>query len=585
MLLGAWLYWPALGAGFAWDDYAQIAMLEGWYPAERSIFDLYRFVGGDAQQGEALARLGTVPWFAQEGFRFAALRPLSSALLALDHHLLGHQAFWHHLHSLGWWAALVMTTWKLLAPRLPPAVAALAILCFALNPAHSLPITWLANRAVLVSACFGVLGIGFHLRWRSDGHRSGAWLTPLALSASLASGEYGLSAAAYPFAYELFVARDGARRRTVGALAALLPCLVYLALHAGLGYGVTGSSGYVDPRAAPLSFALGAVARGLALLCSELLVLPAELGEHLLVPPRWESLLLLLAVMLAVQLVARGMRQLGERGHRVLPLIYGALLSCAPLVIAPAADRLLVIPSLGGCIAVAVACFGLLGSPSSVPGRPPAPSASSAFAALLLLALHLGVAPATGRALSRHWTEQHNILRSIHGSAPLDEVALGTQHVTLLNAIDITTVVFAPYLWRLQGKPLPASWRVLTMTPHAMKVERTGDRELIVEIYREGMFELRDAAMFRQVSLPLRVGERILHGGLEVEILELAGWGPSRVRYRFERSLDDPSSVFLVLTAKGLERPPMPPVGTTVPLPSLPELLRPAPTRRSASGP
>ena len=144
--LAALLRWPGLTAGFHSDDYQQLAMLRGDYLLSRPFWDLFWF--GPRSAGE-LARLldfGFDPWWTAPGHRIAMLRPLSSALLALDARLFGGAALPFHLHSLLWWGLLCAATVRLLAGLLPARAAALAGALFALHPAHNVPLAWLANR-------------------------------------------------------------------------------------------------------------------------------------------------------------------------------------------------------------------------------------------------------------------------------------------------------------------------------------------------------------------------------------------------------------------------------------------------------
>ncbi|MGB1277520.1 MAG: hypothetical protein ACPG77_17385, partial [Nannocystaceae bacterium] len=49
---------PGLGAGYALDDFAHLAMLSGEYPLERAWWDLFNFVDGSPDEVAALQAFG-----------------------------------------------------------------------------------------------------------------------------------------------------------------------------------------------------------------------------------------------------------------------------------------------------------------------------------------------------------------------------------------------------------------------------------------------------------------------------------------------------------------------------------------------
>lgn len=102
---------PALGAGYLLDDYSFQFILHPDARAEgfgRADWDLFNFEDGAPAHLRAMRARGTWAWWIAPDFRLAFLRPLSSVMFAWEFRHLPPWA--QHLHSLGWYAALVLTT-------------------------------------------------------------------------------------------------------------------------------------------------------------------------------------------------------------------------------------------------------------------------------------------------------------------------------------------------------------------------------------------------------------------------------------------------------------------------------------------
>src|SRR5690606_22597983 len=136
--------------------------------------------------------------------RVGFFRPLSSALIHLDLAAFGDRVVLWHLHSIAWYLALLALVLALYRRVLPPGAAELAVLFFAVDDAHSIPVGWLANRNSLVAAVPALAGLLLHLEWRERGFKPGAPLSALAYAVALLGGESALGALAYVGAYELF---------------------------------------------------------------------------------------------------------------------------------------------------------------------------------------------------------------------------------------------------------------------------------------------------------------------------------------------------------------------------------------------
>ena len=135
--IGAALFSPAVLTPLFLDDYLQGAMVEGTFPSPRSPFNLYDFV--NEHDRATLTERGLLPWWSHPKLAIRFFRPLSSALLWVDHRVFSHAALPMHLHSLFWWAAAVLAVRALYRRVFAPRVTLLATAIFALAPCHALP--------------------------------------------------------------------------------------------------------------------------------------------------------------------------------------------------------------------------------------------------------------------------------------------------------------------------------------------------------------------------------------------------------------------------------------------------------------
>ncbi len=90
--LGLALALPSLGIGFFADDYSLIGELEHRFTYNPRWWDLYQFFPGGADLTRRMIAGGDDPWWSAPDLRLHLLRPLPSALIALDHAVFGRWA-------------------------------------------------------------------------------------------------------------------------------------------------------------------------------------------------------------------------------------------------------------------------------------------------------------------------------------------------------------------------------------------------------------------------------------------------------------------------------------------------------------
>jgi hypothetical protein len=580
VLLGVALVLPSLAAGFIADDYMQIAQLERWSAVPSGPLDLYVFIPRDPAAVEELRQRGILPYFAAPGLRIAFLRPLSSGLMWLDHTLFGRWPLPYHLHTLLWYAGLLLAASALFRRSLPPALALLSLLLFCLDDAHSMAAGWIAARNATVACLLVFAGLIAHQRWRTEGWRPGALLAPAAVALGMAGGEMALGALAYFFAWEL----SGKRPHRLRALAPTLAlAAAYLLVHRLTGSGGRAGGGYLDPFGAPLDFLRAVPERALLLVGNLILGAPIDL--------------LLFQPAMRVPLVAAGAAAVGllglwlpralarmSAGEAQVVRFFGLGAAGAMLVSVPAliGERVLLAASLGGSVVVAALLRDAWRCFADRRGR------ALATAGLLALALpNLALAaislPAKTLFLRKMSTDYQRLAGQAEISAPVparvvvvalpDLLAL---QLPVLRAFD--QQLPAEQLRRLvdphRTEPLPVPDRigylgstVLSLSPAGHRLRRTAADTIELHTPEGTLLDGAWSQGLRSPALPLPRGQVIELPYMSATVLEDHDGRPTRVSFRFDRPLDDPSLVFVILAQRRLVRLTLPPVGGEIALP------------------
>lgn len=543
-LAAAWRL-PALAVGRLGDDWYQRSMMEGTYPVHRAPWNLYDFVRATTAEHGALLERGILPWWAADDLQFAAMRPLSSLTLWLDHALWGSGAVGPHAHSLAWLAAFLCAAWWWMRAILSWRASLVALGALAASASLTVPTFWLANRPSLLSGVFGLLAMGVLARRGARATVVSGGLT----FASLLSGEYGFAFAASAVVYELIAGGGALVDRARALRGVLAACGVYLCVWKALGYGAWGVTGYLDPWRHPGAWLRAASER-----------LPALLGEVVTTTPldvtlsgpeaqRHTRVALALVGLVAGVTVARTDP---SRRRVTLGLLASVVAALVPVLSAPPTDRLLIVAAP----VFAAASAALLGSAWRV-----SPGASRAPSWAIRVALAAGVSWGIAVSLSRAWVGMRAAawqriedveFRALPG---VDACRASDQDHVLLSAGSVGAVHVLPQLWQAKGCVAPRAWRVLAMPLGEAVVLRAGESELTVFARGAPLFE--PAARFWRPS-GLRAGETVRIGGFEAHAVDAEGAAPTRMRYVFDRSLDDPRVVLWVSTPRGYEqvRPP-----------------------------
>ncbi|HET8932714.1 MAG TPA: hypothetical protein VFN67_04700 [Polyangiales bacterium] len=588
LLLGLTLQWPSLDGGFRSDDYVQWAMFHGEFPAPRSKLDLFSFADGTLVDREQLTDFGHLPWWSHPELRLRMWRPLASALMSLDFAWFDRDARLHHVHTLVWFCLLLIAAGRLLWRVLPPLQAAIALGLFASAPCHTLPVGWLANRSTLVACTWAFVALDLHLlarERRTLGPRLGC---ALASCIALLCGEYALSALVYGLCFSLLLHPTGSRRKqlqaiSLDALPVLAPLCGYLVLHTSLGRDIIHSGYYISPFGAPGDFLHALVTRVPVLSADLLFGLPSYydhsggfplrtwfLSLNLLSPDIWLRLpdwttchvwIGYLALVFGVGVYA-WLRRKRSTEQPPAWLALGTLLSLLPCAGSLPEDRLLTAATLGSSALFA----SLLVAAARALRHPPRRALTLA---LLLMAAWLPVS-AFARSYddARMIRDGSELARAWCLDAELPEVDAQHTRVYVISTADFNTAVNLPWLRRVEAnKPLPLSYRRLIPGPSPVRIVRENDRSLEAQVVISDVYGTAVPALYRDAAAPVTPGERQPLPGFVATVLETYADNPVRMRFEFDRSLDDPSIWFVAATDHGVRRIAMPAIGQSILVP------------------
>lgn len=553
---GALVSAPAIVTGLQLDDLLQRGVLERIEPYATWIsspWRLFSFFDGDAAHNAWLRDIGFLPWFAHPQLKIAFFRPVAIVTHLVDHALFPRAPWAMHLHSIAWYAALVALVAvfyrRVLATRW---TAGLAALLYAVDDAHAVPASWLANRNATVASVFAVLTLILHDRAVRDRSRVSMAAAPFALALALFAGETGVATLAWLFAYTLFL--DSASWKTRGARLVSYGFVfaAWAVAWRAFGAGSNGSAIYTDPIAHPAHF-LAVMPERLSLL-----VLGAFANVPIDVVPFVHGVFpAMVAVgVIVAAMVVKALSSLVRARPTARFFAVGMLLSLVPACGVVSSNRLLMLAGIG--------VFGLIAELVE--------TASAGFSlvfARVSLALHVGVAPLAFMALTHQFAFGGMLSAKFTRALPTD-ASIARRDLVALNAAEPAALAYMPLDRALRGIPAPRRAWTLSIAWHPVDVKRIDDKTLELAPH-SGFLEDSISGLVRDAHTPLPLGVPIACGPMTVTVTRLRPDGRAGAAiFVFDRSLDDPSLFFVKFDGDAFRETTLPKIGETMTLPGTP---------------
>lgn len=536
-ILAVILTLPSLSAGLFLDDYFHKLILQGRggvIHIDNSRLDIFRFFGTRPEQMREMIDSGLWPWWTYPGIKAAFWRPLTSLTHWLDYKLWPDSPPLMHLHSILWYALLVIAVGCLYRRMMGPSAAAgLAMILYAVDDTHALPVSFLANRNSLPAAVFGILTLLAHDSLRRRGWRLGAVIAPLMLAASLLFKEEGIATFAYLFAYALFVDEDRLWKRWSSLAPYVIVIVIWRIVWVHLGYGVANIGYYTDPLQDPLRFGQALIPRASSLLLAQLGGVPAGVE---LFPSRQGEIRLLAGTAVFLAILALALWPTFRENRLARFWTVGMVLSIIPMCATFPDGRMLILPGIGAMALVAMLVTRTFSGRAKVRFRP-------AIVALcgLLIVIHMVISVPLLMLRSCGFKGIGYIIDRVCLTQPFDP-GVEKQDLVVVNPPISFTMLESQLEWAARGDPMPRHMRVLASSLLQPVEVRRMDQNTLVVTPGWGYIVSFDDRLLRSEEHPLRKGEIIRLTGMTARIIRMTHDGrPLTVEFRFAVPLEDRS--------------------------------------------
>jgi len=528
---------------------------------------------------------GVMPWWASEDAQESFWRPISAATHWLDYRLWPASPMSMHIHNSGWFVLFILAAWLLYRDLDRRSwVAGLATLLLVLNQENWQALSWIAARNSLITAFLVALTLWLHHHhvskpsWKWGVAAWGSFAT------GLLAGEGAVTAAAYVFAYALFLDDRSRMSRALGLLPYGVIVVVWRVVYRTLGFGVACSGLYVDPTGEPVEYVLNLLEWGPLMLLS--VATSPILNKYAFLAPGfspWAWGLAVVGVLVGAAVLAPVV--LKERAARAWCL--GLLLTVVPACAARVpADRVTLYAMLGFAPLAATFVAGVIEKASWLPSKRYRRLLIST-AGILLLALHV-LQPLPG-----HVKRFTYLWRRSGAPVPVAQILQAGRHEVLIcvSTPDTMFLSYVPFLLVRDGLDIPDRMRTLSSSLGDTLIRRTGTHELTLASVSgplvptrarvpelppgspayDGLYKVRAiCTAFRAEHLGFSPGETVALPDMTVTVRRVDERDlPVEVVVKFDRALEDARYRWVTWDSRADKFMPFvpPPVGEEVVIP------------------
>lgn len=546
----------------------------------------YSFFNAPTETTRRLLDVGIYPWWFNPTIQIGFWRPLTGYTLLLDYTLWPETPFFMHAQNILWFLLLVAVSYAVYREIMGVGWAAgLAAFLFVINDSHAMPVSWMANRHILVAAAFGVSCLLLHIRWRKNDRWPTMAGSLACFSFALLSSEGGITTFAYLFAYAVILDKSAISSRIKSLIPYLAIVAVWRAVYSTLGYGVYDVSLYVDPIREPVRFLSELYIRIPILLMGILAWPPPDLYLFLsstAIP--WYAALAFIVIGLA----ALATRNLWKDCRIAQFWALGMFLSVIPICTAIPSTRNMEFSSLGAMGLLSQLLFNQVAIGMPRPRR--IVKWMVLYPALFLLFfIHCVFSPLRqittpiGTAITQSKLESAIDI----GNDP----QIAQKDMIFVNSFCAMLPCFIIPYRLLEGLPNPAHIRMLSPGSSTIQMTRIDDRTISVRpksgysppptpldlsfprSHISLVFIVRNLeGLIRNFTCPSEIGDRVELTGVSIEVTDITDDKRiAEATYRFDKPLEDPSFQWMKWNMNQWRYEPYtpPPIGETVTIPFL----------------
>lgn len=528
-------------APFHSDDYFQQLLLRDDASLQRdsdaSFFGLFSFIGAEEESRQQMQQYGVLPWFAAEDFQFRFWRPIAELSHKADQLIAANSAAFAHAHSIVWFLVLAFLVYRLAATtfKKESGIALLAFAIFVFDGQHVATIHWIANRNLLIAACFMLLSLWAFIRWREQQKLFYCAASLLAFATALLSSESAIVLCAYIVCYSFFVEENSFKHSLKSSAPYLLLAAAWLMLYQSLGFGAHTAEGlYINPVSEFSAFILALVQRFPVYFTAALLPIPAG-APWVLVGASADALWLISALLwVFVAVVCYGFWRYLKPSATVKFWFIAGMLAVIPACTALTQDRLSLLQTIGVDIALAAVIYTLWQSSQSLKTL-----TLKRSVLLVLLLSHLLLSPLHLLAGSWYMTKTAHEIRnralSFAASNALDAKTVVVLQMPIGEAVSLVGIrQFYHY-----AAPEQFIW--FANEEEALKITRLDTHRLLLK-KKTGFGSGFEAAFGKHI---FKVGQVIPLQALDITIKTLTVEGlPQQIEVRFKMPLEDQNLLF-----------------------------------------
>jgi len=542
-LMAIMLAAPSIWSGLQIDDWwMRAAMLsppglEAAFSSDSS--GLFRIADGNTERTRQLVDIGVLPWWTPSSFKLWFWRPASEWTHRLDYFLWPDNPMLMHFQSILWFGGWVLVA-SFYFRRLIPVrwVAGLAGILFALDYGHALPACWLAARNAVLAGLYGTLCLLCHDVWRRGRFAFPGFCASFFLMLALLCKEAAVGVFAYLVSYAVFLDTGRIRLRLGSLVPYAMIVVAWFIIYRAIGFGVVGSTMYLDPLDSSWAFIRGVVHRAPILLLSQWALPPAE--TIWILRPFGELVLWGFAVVAVAALIYLLLPVLRtDRTARFF--FFGMLMAVVPACLGMMSSRQLEYVGLGAAGLLALLLRHLWRNVCAAQSV----AKGHAYMAILvsLLVIHLVISPVifvmTHRYFVRTTQAQEVALVQDNMMCP----SLAGKNVILVNPPLTSHSAYLLILRALEGYSFPK--RVWSLAPgrgqsQEVWIRRLDEYSLKVQVEGGVLIDLASSHKH-----PIHPGSRIVLDGMTVRVLDINGENsPALMVFTWSEPLDSSAYVW-----------------------------------------